>query len=342
VSDRGTHFASRFWNCFFTLLGVEVKLSTAFHPQTDGQTERVNQVLEQYLRCFIGYQQDDWHNLLPLAEFAYNNTIHTAIGCSPFFANYGYNPRLDLTFKNVESNEVPSAMERANRLAAIHKELIQQLQIARDDMKKYADPHRKEAPHFSVGDKVWLVRKNINTVRNINKLDSVKIGPYTITRNIKNVSYELALPPSMKIHNVFHVSLLEAYQDNTIPGRDPIPAPIVIMDGEIEYEVQSVEDCRKIRGQLEYLVHWKGYGVNDRNWNKASDMGNASQEIEDFFKRYPNKRVLRNSTTPLPQPSRSTVAPRSSNKRKTPSSAEQDEQRSVRPSVRTTRSGARG
>ena len=93
VSNRGKHFVSRFWALLCTLLGVRSNLSTAYHPETDGQTERTNQILEQYLRIYVNYEQNDWINLLPLAEFVYNNTTQSATGMSPFFANLGFHPR---------------------------------------------------------------------------------------------------------------------------------------------------------------------------------------------------------------------------------------------------------
>jgi hypothetical protein len=95
ISDRGTQFTSKFWQSLFKILGVEIKLSSAYHPQTDGQTEHVNQVLEQYLRCTINYHQDNWVELLPLADFAYNNTLQGSTQQTPFFANYGHHPRFD-------------------------------------------------------------------------------------------------------------------------------------------------------------------------------------------------------------------------------------------------------
>jgi transposase InsO family protein len=93
VSDRGPQFVSKFWHHLFELLGVDIRLSSAFHPETDGQTERTNQTLEQYLRCTMNYQQDDWLDLLSQAEFVYSNTTHALTGISPFFANYGFHPR---------------------------------------------------------------------------------------------------------------------------------------------------------------------------------------------------------------------------------------------------------
>jgi len=113
VSDRGPQFASKFWHHLFELLGVDIRLSSAFDPETDGQTEWTNQTLEQYLRCTMNYQQDDWLDLLSQAEFAYNNITHALIGISPFFANYSFHSRFSLEIPRDSVN--PSAEERATR-----------------------------------------------------------------------------------------------------------------------------------------------------------------------------------------------------------------------------------
>ena len=96
VSDRGPKFVSNFWQSLIKILQVEIKLSSAFHPQTDGQTERINQVLEQYLHCTINYQQDNWTSLLPLTEFTYNNSIHASTYEMPFYVNYRHHPKIDM------------------------------------------------------------------------------------------------------------------------------------------------------------------------------------------------------------------------------------------------------
>ena len=105
VSDWGKHFILRFWQSLCQLLGIKASLSTAYHPETDRQTEHVNQILEQYLWIYVNYQQDDWVNLLPLAEFAYNNTSHSATMVTPFFANKGFHPKLKVSI-------VPGQVER--------------------------------------------------------------------------------------------------------------------------------------------------------------------------------------------------------------------------------------
>ena len=287
VSDRGPPFISRFWKRLFQILGTTTKLSTAFHPQTDGQTERVNQVLEQYLRCVVSYQQDDWTTLLPLAEFAYNNTLHSSIGTSPFFANFGFHPRFSISLPSGSVN--PSAEERARRLKDIHQDLTLELVNAQDRQKSTANNLRVPAPNFQVGDMVWLLRRNITTTRPCSKLDYTKLGPFRISERINPVAYRLDLPPHYHIHNVFHVSLLEVYHPSVLPGRQHSrPPPIKLVSGD-EYEVEKILDSKLVRKKLYYLVLWKGYPISEATWEPLDHLSNAAQAVRDFHLRYPHK-----------------------------------------------------
>ena len=130
----------------FEILKVDIKLSSAFHPQTDGQTELVNQVLEQYLRCTINYQQDDWIKYLPLAEFAYNNTLHASTQQTPFFSNYRYHPKLDLL--SPSTNIDPAGEGFAKQLPQLQATLRFQLQTAQKSYKVIADKFPNETPTF--------------------------------------------------------------------------------------------------------------------------------------------------------------------------------------------------
>jgi hypothetical protein len=293
VSDRGAQFISNFWRGIFQLLHVKINLSTAYHPQTDGQTERVNQILEQYLRCTVNYQQDNWVDLLPLAEFAYNNTMHSSTKQTPFFANYGQHPRADpFQVKHVGS---PAAEEFTTYLAKIHQELTFQLQQAQDRYKDYADQHRKIHPEFKIGDRVWLLRKHIQTKRPSKKLDYQRFGPFKIIKQINPVSYRLELPSTMQIHPVFHVSLLEPYHESTISGRTLPPPPPIEVDNEMEYEVEEILDSRIKNRRLEYLIHWQGYGIDERTWEPSSNVTNALEKVKEFHQRYPMKPGFRPS-----------------------------------------------
>ena len=130
VSDRGPQFTSKFTRRLLELCDIKSNKSTAYHPQSDGQTERINQVLEQYLRIFCDYQQDDWYQLLPLAEFAYNNAQHSSTGVSPFYANNGHHPRATPRLAAIEGTCNPSAEELVGKLNEIHSQLRSQLEAA--------------------------------------------------------------------------------------------------------------------------------------------------------------------------------------------------------------------
>jgi len=165
ISDRGSQFTSEFWNRLCKLLDITHSLSTSNHPETDGQTERVNGILEQYLRCFINKRQNNWVDLLPFAEFAYNNTLHQSIYQSPFFANYGFNPKFSPEFP---SSERPSRAEK--RILNINKNiefLKRNLEEAKKTYKKYADLKRLPSPNFEVGKKVCLLKGS--TIKNVKR-----------------------------------------------------------------------------------------------------------------------------------------------------------------------------
>ena len=290
VSDRGSQFVAKFTRHLLARLDIQGNRSTAYHPQSDGQTERVNQTLEQYLRVYCGYHQDDWHQLLPLAEFVYNNAQNSSTRVSPFFANYGYHPRCKVTVATESVN--PAADSLVEKLHTIHIDLREQLQRAQEKHKVNYDRHTKPAPQFAVGDKVWLFRKNIRTTRPSQKLDVKRMGHFNILEIIRDskLAYKLELPRRMKqIHPVFHVSLLEPYRENQWEGRvQPAPPPEEI-EGELEYEVKEIVDSKIVRGKLKYLVDWVGYRPKERTWESVEAVENAQEEVVAFHQAHPNR-----------------------------------------------------
>jgi hypothetical protein len=161
VSNRDAKWTGEFWDGLCQQLGIKKKLSMAFHPQTDGQTERVNQTLEAYKQIFVNYDQNDWYQLLPLAEFAYNNSTTTATEITLFFANYGYHPRTiwpaDKDIKN------PASKIYSHWMKGIHNRAMKELENTRAVMSKYYDQHRLPHPEYKVGTQVMLNAKNIRT-----------------------------------------------------------------------------------------------------------------------------------------------------------------------------------
>jgi hypothetical protein len=269
------------------MLKVTCNLSSGYHPQTDGQAERTNQTLEQYLRCFLSYHQDDWADLLHFAEFAYNNSVHTSTKVTPFYAYTGCHPRWSI-IETPEWPTHPGAENRLERLRQIRADLSTHLQQAQQMHKVYADRHRLPSS-FKIGDRVWLLRRHIKTTRPCEKLDYRRLGPFRIIGKINDVAFRLDLPPQLRIHPVFHSSLLEPYQENTIPGRITQPPPPIELEDGPEYEVADILDSRIIRNQLYYLVDWLGYSPSERTWEPFENITNARALLDEFHRRHPDK-----------------------------------------------------
>jgi len=183
VTDPSTHIRSRFWTRVCSHLSTDHRLWTAFHSQTDGKTERRNQTMEQYLRAFCNYEQDNWVRLMPLAEFAFNDAIHASTRMTPFWANYHYHPVVQ--FKAPNQPFSPNSEIQADSFAAgleeTHQTLQKNLQEAQANQTKYTGG--KEVV-FEVGDKVWLSTRHVGMTSLSKKLDYNRIGPYAASKVI--------------------------------------------------------------------------------------------------------------------------------------------------------------
>jgi len=241
VSDRNSRFTSETWKEFLRLSEIRPRISTAFHPQTYGQTEWLNQTIEAYLRAFVGREQDDWVRLLPMAEFAYNNSTTTGNGMSPFYANYGFHPvAMDPTSTEPLN---PASQVYAHWMHIVHDESRKGLEEAHGQMRRYTDPTRKEPPAYQVGDLVMLNGRNIRTRRPSRKLDHKNHGPFQIEKIVSPLAVRLTLPRKWKIHNVFHILLLEPYQTSE-QWAPPDPSKVLREADNIEqseeYDVEEV------------------------------------------------------------------------------------------------------
>jgi len=298
ISDMDAKFSGEFWESLCKLLGIKRKMSTAYHPQTDGQTERTNQVLEGYLRNFVNYDQDDWYQLLPLAEFAYNNSATNAHGMSPFFANYGYHPQTEWMRERQAQN--PGAELYSHWMKTIHKRAVEALNYTREAMKKYYDRKALQQPDYKEGDLVMLNGKNICTKRPSKKLSPKLYGPFKIIEAKGQRAFKLEISPTWKIHPTFHVSLLEPYRTSVRQGREQPPREPEEIDGDLEWEVERIVKSeiisytRRVRGrnkrmrELRYFVKWKGCSEDENTWEPPEGLDNAQKLIEGFHEENPD------------------------------------------------------
>ena len=237
VSDRGSVFISGFWKELMEHLGVDLNLSTAFHPQTDGQTERINQVLEGYLRHYSNFQQDDWADLLPLAEHAYNTATSESTKVLPFFANYGFNPETQwvkpmATDPSKGDWTNPAAEKLLQRWQNIWSFLQDNILQAQERMARYYNQRAQRQPPLKPGDLVMVNMNNMRTNRPSKKLDHKRLGPVKILEAVGKRAFRVQLPPEDRNHPVFHVSELEPYCQSTIEGHHQPPPPVEEIEGE--------------------------------------------------------------------------------------------------------------
>ncbi|KAI4320582.1 hypothetical protein MLD38_034046 [Melastoma candidum] len=267
VSDRDARFTSRFWSNIQRSLGTRLNMSTAFHPQTDGQTERIIQILEDMLRTCALDLEGSWVDQLPLVEFSYNNSYQQSIQMAPFEALYGRPYRTPLCW-NECGEQAELGPEMVHETTEIIRLIQDRLRAAQSRQKSYADRRRRPL-EFEVGDYVFL--KVSPTKMNLKfglkgKLSPRYIGPYEILERIGNVAYRLALPPRLAdIHNVFHVAMLRKYvpdprhvlhdeQIEVAPNLQVTTEPVEIVDRmekQLRHRVVPMVLARWLHGNIE-------------------------------------------------------------------------------------------
>lgn len=286
VSDRGPQFVSRVWKAFCTALGVGVSLSSGYHPQSNGQTERANQQLESALRCVASSDPASWSSHLAWIEYAYNSLTSAATGFSPFEICLGYQPPL---FPSQEAEiAVPAVQDHLRRSRRIWRQTKAALLRTATQIRRAADRRRTPAPQYTVGQQVWLSSANVPLKCVSRKLAPRFLGPFTIQRIINPVSVRLQLPASMKVHPTFHVSQLKPVSRSPLcPPLEP-PPPAQVVDGGPVYLVRRLLDVRRRGRGFQFLVDWEGYGPEERSWIPGAFVVDPGL-IVDFYRRHPDK-----------------------------------------------------
>ena len=308
IGDRDSRYTSEFFRSLMTELRTKLCLSTAYHPQSDGNTERCHRTIEAILRAFVHDDHEAWHENLVLAEFAYNNNVHTSTGFSPFMANYGYDPStpLNLIDPPVDTSTGPGSdaknTRNLNKLLNVHQLIVEQLKIAKAVQKHYADKSRTPM-EFKVGDYVLLSTQNLKLLNQPSKkFKNRYIGPYRIKTKVSPQAYELDLDAELhRVHPVFHISLLREYHSTDpaadIPDKIPIANDMKYGDDHfyveklLDHKIAPFKERYKKGPALLFKVRWEGYGPDDDTWEPYVNVKRTG-EFDDYLRDNEKFRLL--------------------------------------------------
>jgi len=291
VSDRDPRITAKFWRELSRLLGSAVDLSSAQHPQSDGQSEREIQTLTTALRGYANSMGNDWDVYLPALELAFNSKVQASTGAAPFTLVYGTQARLpiDCALDDTRPPTLPAVEQRAERMKKALHFARNKAELAQDRQKRAADRHRRLLL-LKPGDKVLLATEGLQLRSGTHKLTGRYIGPFAVTGNVNDNAVTLELPPLLgALHPTFNISRLKLYRDGSarFPTRpQPLHQPPAVdtdTNGVKSYEVEAVLAQRGGRGRKELLVRWKGYGAEHDQWQpRAQLIRSAPLAVADF------------------------------------------------------------
>ena len=304
ISDRDTRFTSHFWRALWKLSGTQLAMSTSYHPQTDGQTENVNRVVQDVLRAYVSESGRDWDRMLTATEIAINSSRHASTGYTPFFLNAGQEVRLPFGIalqEAMQRTRVPAAGVVMGRAAADDETARARMAAAQAQQEAAANRHRRHE-EYAVGQQVMMRADHLAGYQR--KLTSRYVGPFAVVE-VGGGTVLLDLPRDMKVHARVNVDKVKRYTPSVgeWPGRQQLSRPLPVLvsdDGQGEYEVEAIlgraEELvvvepaapgRKAKRATVtyYLVQWKGWPTEDCSWEKAANVAKAQELVDDYERR---------------------------------------------------------
>jgi hypothetical protein len=287
LSDRDPRITAAFWKEMQKVMGTEVIMSTAHHPQTDGQSENAFGTLIPALRSYVNTRGNDWATYLPVYELATNAIEQTSTGVAPFLFANGANARLpiDCVLDGLRPSTLPSVNERAAIIKSVLQQARSRVEQAQARQKRNHDKqHRSLA--FKVGDQVLVSTEGLSLTKHIGKLTARFIGPFSVIEVVNANAYRVQLPPLLStMHPVININRLKVYRDGSalFPDR-PVrhhqpPAVDADTNGEAQWEVECALAQRGSGNRRQLLVRWKGYGAEHDQWKSRSELVRSAPDI---------------------------------------------------------------
>jgi hypothetical protein len=302
VCDRDPRLTSDLWQAIVKATGTKFNMSTANHPQTDGQSENANKTILTGLRHYCNSFHDDWDLHLTPVEFSHNSAIHTSTGLSPFQLTYGFQPYTPTSLAaDAPSSRPPTHTDFVKHMSLLLRRAQASLLTSQTAQAHQANKHRRDLT-LPIGSFAWVSREHLHPASSpttVRKLGPKWFGPYKVTRQATPVSYTLDIPTHLRHHRTIHISQLKPATGIPNPTTFRQAPPPDIIDGEPHYYVEAFLKSRGSSSRREHLVKWQGYADDDNVW--VSEASLRADLDPTTFQRHLDNLHERLQRTPRPR-----------------------------------------